>query len=112
MPAGGAPPASDPIRVGTAAWTIPAAHRAGFPEGASQLARYAGRFPAVEINSCFYRPHRPATYERWAASVPDAFRFAVKMPREITHERRLADAAGPLERFLAEAGALGDKLGP
>ena len=88
------------IWVGTAAWNLPQAHRDAFPARGSQLERYAGRFPAVEINSSFYRPHRPATYERWAASVPDEFRFAVKMPREITHKRRLADVAEPLDSLL------------
>jgi uncharacterized protein YecE (DUF72 family) len=44
--------------------------------------------------------------------VPADFRFAVKMPKEITHTRRLAEVAEPLTRFLGEAGALGEKLGP
>lgn len=56
----------------------------------------------MEINSSFYRPHRPATYARWAASVPPGFRFAVKVPWEITHTRKLVAAADLLERFLAE----------
>ena len=66
----------------------------------------------MEINSSFYRPHRTATYERWAASVPEDFRFAVKVPKAITHERRLKDASDLLDRFLSEAGGLGPKLGP
>ncbi len=74
--------------------------------------RYAARLKAVEINSSFYRPHRPATYARWAASVPDDFRFAVKMPKQITHERRLTDADDLLAAFLDQCGALGGKLGP
>ena len=44
----------------------------------------------VEINSSFYRPHAFATYARWAASTPDGFRFAVKVPRTITHEAGFA----------------------
>ncbi|HYF07978.1 MAG TPA: DUF72 domain-containing protein [Acetobacteraceae bacterium] len=100
------------IHVGTAGWSIPKQHAASFPAEGSHLERYAARFSAVEINSSFYRPHRPATYARWAASVPSHFRFAVKAPREITHERRLADAAEPLERFLSEVAALGDCFGP
>ncbi len=97
--------------MGTAGWSIPVPLRPRFPEIGSGLARYAGRLPAVEINSSFYRPHRPATYARWAASVPPAFRFSVKLPKVITHERRLADVADPLARFLGEVLALGDKLG-
>ena len=76
------------------------------------MERYASRFPAVEINSSFYRSHRPATYGRWAASVPPGFRFSVKVPREVTHTRRLEDVAEPLERFLGEVKALGAALGP
>ena len=98
--------------VGTAAWSIPAQHAHGFPAEGSHLERYSRRFPAVEINSSFYRPHRPSTYQRWASTVPAHFRFAVKVPKEITHLRRLADVDEPLERFLAAAGALGEKLGP
>lgn len=67
---------------------------------------------AVEINSSFHRPHRRATYERWAASVPDDFAFAVKMPKTITHEARLVAAEAPLDRFLEESGGLGAKRGP
>ncbi len=100
------------IRVGCAGWSVPKEHAARFPEVGSHLERYAGRFPAVEINSSFYRPHRPATYARWAEAAPAGFRFAVKIPREITHLRRLRDPEGPLERFLAECGALGNALGP
>jgi len=103
---------SSRFRIGCAGWSIPSSHAAEFPAEGSHLERYAQRFPAVEINSSFYRPHRPQTYARWAASTPDAFRFAVKVPKEITHTRRLRDGDAPLERFLAEAGALGEKCGP
>lgn len=83
-----------------------------FPETGTHLSRYASRFNAVEINSSFYRPHRPATYARWAASVPDSFQFSVKLPRSITHERLLHDSAQHLDRFIAEATQSGSKLGP
>jgi uncharacterized protein YecE (DUF72 family) len=101
-----------PIYIGCAGWSIHKDYVTAFPAGGSHLQRYAARLPAVEINSSFYRSHRPATYARWAASVPAAFRFAVKMPREITHHRRLNDVTELLDRFLDEAGALGDKMGP
>lgn len=100
------------LAVGCAGWSIPKPHAGQFPADGTHLERYAGRFPAVEINSSFYRPHQPKTYARWAASVPDLFRFAVKLPKEITHIRRLAGVIEPLERFLDEVQALGDKLGP
>jgi len=81
-------------------------------DGASILERYARRFPAVEINSSFYRPHRPTTYARWGACVPPHFRFAVKVPKRITHELRLVAAEPVLDQFLAEATCLGERLGP
>jgi uncharacterized protein YecE (DUF72 family) len=96
-------------RIGTAGWGIPNVSREHFPEVGSLLERYASVFSCVEINSTFYRPHRAATYTRWANSVPDTFRFAVKMPKEITHERRLVDVEEPLLRFLATTAELGAK---
>ncbi len=98
--------------IGTAGWSIPAQHAGAFPEEGSHLQRYGAVFPAVEINTSFYRPHRPSTYERWTGTVPAGFRFAVKMPKEITHARRLVQAEEPLVRFLSEVRSLGDKLGP
>lgn len=99
------------IRIGTAGWSFPCALD-GFPAEGTGLERYAARFNAVEINSSFYRPHQHKTYERWAASTPPAFRFAVKVPRTISHERRLVDCREPLARFIGECSGLGDKLGP
>ncbi|HWT06671.1 MAG TPA: DUF72 domain-containing protein [Xanthomonadales bacterium] len=97
------------VRVGTAAWSIPRDVRERFAVNGSRLERYARRFRCVEINSSFYRPHRLSTYARWAASVPGDFRFALKVPKEITHTRRFFDVVEPLERFLAETAELGEK---
>jgi uncharacterized protein YecE (DUF72 family) len=99
------------IRIGTAGWQLPKAYAAHFASPGSHLERYARSFNAVEINSSFHRPHRRATYERWAASVPANFAFAVKAPREITHDLRLARAGAALDAFLAQANGLGGKLG-
>ena len=106
------PDRSSTIRVGCAGWSLPKEYSDRFPAEGTHLTRYAARFPAVEINSSFYRPHRPATYSRWAASVPADFRFSVKVPKVATHERRLVDVDDVLDSFLAEATQLGDRLGP
>ena len=98
--------------MGTAAWAVPQAVRALFPAGGSLLEQYAAVFGAVEINTSSYRPHQPKTYERWAASVPQGFRFAVKLPRTITHERRLVGTGPLLAAFLHQAAHLGTRLGP
>lgn len=105
------PAAAERIRIGCAGWSLPAAQRARFGAGASVLAAYASRLDAVEINSSFYRPHRRATYERWADSVPAGFAFSVKLPRAITHEAGLCGAGPMLDEFLGQAGGLGDTLG-
>jgi uncharacterized protein YecE (DUF72 family) len=97
--------------VGCAGWSIPKGAAAAFPEQGSHLERYAAVFTVVEINTSFYRPHQPKTYARWGASVPDGFRFSVKLPKAITHEARLRDADDLLARFAQEARALGNKLG-
>jgi uncharacterized protein YecE (DUF72 family) len=97
--------------IGCAGWSLPRAEQAHFPAAGSHLERYASGFDAVEINSSFHRPHRPATYARWSAAVPASFRFAVKVPKTITHGLRLRQAGDLLETFLAEANGLGDKLG-
>ena len=103
---------ADRPRVGTAGWSIPRAYAGEFPGDGTHLERYARRLDAVEINSSFYRPHAAETYERWADSTPDGFRFAVKVPKEATHVRRLVDADEVLDEFVPQAAALGARLGP
>ena len=100
------------IHVGTSGWSIPRASAAVFDGPGTHLERYAARLAGTEINSCFYRPHTSATYARWAAATPDGFQFAVKLPKTITHDQRLARARAPLERFLDETSGLGAKRGP
>jgi uncharacterized protein YecE (DUF72 family) len=97
--------------IGCAGWTLPKNAAAAFPEAGSHLERYASVFPVVEINSSFYRPHQPKTYARWAACVPDHFRFSVKLPKAITHEARLCGAQELIAQFARQAGCLGEKLG-
>lgn len=96
--------------IGTAGWAIPAADRPAFPTEGTVLQRYARRLSGVEVNSSFYRPHRRSTWQRWAESVPDRFRFAVKIPKGISHDQRLAEVDVALQRFLDEVGGLGEKL--
>jgi len=100
------------LRIATAGWTIPRAVAGQFPSQGATLTRYAARFDAVEINSTFYRGHRASTYARWAAATPEHFRFALKLPRAITHEARLVDAAAPIAAFRAETEPLEHKRGP
>lgn len=99
------------IRIGCAGWSIRSSHSELFDAGASQLARYATRFDCVEINSSFYRSHQRTTYARWAAEVPDDFRFSVKLPKTITHQARLREADALIAAFASEVEGLGSHLG-
>ncbi|PWC67036.1 hypothetical protein TSH7_02860 [Azospirillum sp. TSH7] len=101
-----------PIRIGTAGWSIPKLSAPAFPVEGTHLERTARVMPMTEVNSSFYRPHKPETWARWAASTPLGFRFAVKLPKAISHEARLVGTEAALDRFLAEAGMLGDRFGP
>lgn len=98
--------------IGTAGWTIPREHAHAFPELGSHLVRYAQALNCVEINSSFYHPHMRKTWERWADTTPAGFRFAVKVPKTITHTAKLVNTGALLQTFLEQAAGLGEKLGP
>ena len=98
--------------VGTAGWSIPRASHRRCPGEGSHLQRYSRIFSGAEINSSFHRPHAEATYSKWAAATPSYFRFAVKLPRVITHDQELRRARVALDRFLEETAGLGRKRGP
>lgn len=100
------------VFVGTSGWAIPRALAARFEPTGTHLHRYATHFRCAEINSSFHRPHRAATYAKWAAATPVGFRFAVKVPRSITHDRQLHRVHGLLKQFLDECSGLGNRLGP
>ncbi|MGV2130737.1 DUF72 domain-containing protein [Agrobacterium vitis] len=98
--------------IATAAWSIPKMLAARFAQEGSGLTRYASVFDGVEINSTFYRRHKASTFARWAESVPDRFRFALKIPKEISHTRAMKDIAQPFDTFLEDIAPLGEKRGP
>lgn len=106
-----------PLVIGTAGWTVPRQHIHLFPgleegETLSHLERYATRLRGVEINSSFHRPHRRTTWERWAESTPETFRFTVKAPKAVTHTAKLENTGPALQEFFEAVSALGSKLGP
>jgi uncharacterized protein YecE (DUF72 family) len=100
------------IRIGVATLAIGRPFADRFPAEGTSLERYATRLNCTEINSSFHRPHQRKTYERWAATAPEGFLFSVKIPKTVTHERRLVDVGDLLDAFLGQARGLGDKLGP
>ncbi len=74
------------------------------------LAAYAGRFRSVELDSVFYRRPSHDTVMTWSDATPDDFRFAVRVPREITHVDLLTYPSNA-NAFFTTIGALGSRLG-
>jgi uncharacterized protein YecE (DUF72 family) len=103
------------VFVGTSGFSYPPWRGSFYPEklpAAKMLAYYAERLDAVEINNTFYRMPAPEMLGKWAAETPAGFQFALKSPRRITHEKKLADVADSLTRLREAAGTLADRLGP
>jgi uncharacterized protein YecE (DUF72 family) len=99
------------VRIGLAGWSNPPSQKKSRHSSQTHLEYYAEHFSCVEINSSFYRPHRKATYSSWKLATPRAFRFAVKMPRSITHESGLRGTKREMLEFFAGVEALQPKLG-
>jgi uncharacterized protein YecE (DUF72 family) len=72
-----------------------------------QLAAYAAWCNAVEGNTTFYGTPAASTVASWAEQAPAAFRFLFKLPRAITHERRLRNVDDEVRAFLALLAPLG-----
>jgi uncharacterized protein YecE (DUF72 family) len=94
------------VSVGTSGWSYPSWKPGFYPahlKPSEFLGFYAERFPTVELNTTGYRLPAEEQFERWAAQVPDGFRFAVKF------QAYRPEQAGT---FAERVRALGDRLGP
>ena len=103
------------IRLGTQGWNYDAWVGPFYPErtrSADYLTVYARAFDTVEVDSTFYAIPPAKTVRGWYERTPHGFTFALKLPQEITHERRLRDSANLAEEFFDRARELGEKLGP
>lgn len=103
------------ILVGTSGYNYPEWKGSFYPAdlpAAKFLPYYASRFPTVEINYTFYRMPTPKLIAGWRTQVPAEFRFTLKAPKRITHDRRLraADVAESLQGFITAATELGPQL--
>jgi uncharacterized protein YecE (DUF72 family) len=74
-----------------------------------RLRAYATWCNAVEGNTTFYATPSLDTVKSWAEQTAPDFRFILKLPKLITHERRLADVGEPLRAFLAAIEPLGPR---
>jgi uncharacterized protein YecE (DUF72 family) len=104
------------IHVGIGGWDFDPWRGTFYPAGlakAKQLEFASRALGAIEINATFYKLQSRDSFERWAATVPDGFKFAVKASRFCTNRRILGDAGEAIERFFGQGlDSLGDRLGP
>lgn len=77
-----------------------------------RLGYYAERYSSVEINNTFYRMPKKEVLQKWAAAVPESFRFSIKASRRITHQQRLKDEEDSLAYLLGQLEVLGPRCGP
>lgn len=104
------------VLIGTSGYNYPEWKGSFYPAdlpAAKMLPFYASRFDTVEINYTFYRMPTPRLIAGWCAQVPERFRFTLKAPRRITHDKRLrpADVSDALRGFVTAAGELGPRMG-
>ncbi|MEM9466499.1 MAG: DUF72 domain-containing protein [Actinomycetota bacterium] len=104
-----------PLGVGAPMWANRDWVGRSFPPDTApgrELEAYARVCNAVEGNTTFYATPDEATVDRWRAATPVGFRFVFKLPREITHDRRLRDVETALDTFLDRIAPLAERMGP
>jgi uncharacterized protein YecE (DUF72 family) len=102
-----------PILIGCSGWSYPDWEGPFYPHStdpSDYLAYYADRFPVVEVDSSFYRRPTPRMVRTWYHRTPPDFRFALKVPRVITHQKQLRDCAEEVDGFVSSVQPLGEKL--
>lgn len=102
-----------PIMLGCSGWSYPDWEGPFYPNGmlaGDYLEHYADYFSIVEVDSTFYRPPPPRLVRGWRDRTPEDFRFALKVPKAITHDRQLKDCAEEVDGFVSSILPLGEKL--
>lgn len=86
-----------------------------YPSGTkpgTELGLYATWCNAVEGNTTFYAEPSADTVRKWLQQSPSDFRFAFKLPRTVTHDKRLAGVATEVRSFLDAIEPLDARVGP
>lgn len=103
------------LSLGTSSWNFGDWKGTFYPEKLPtkhQLSFYASHFNTVEVNTSFYALPAPATLINWTETVPPGFRFSLKMPRAITHEKRLRECEAETRAYLDAVRSLGSMAAP
>ena len=102
------------LHIGCSGWSYDHWRGDFYPENLAKskwFSHYATQFSTVEVNATFYHLPRETTWDKWRDAAPEGFIYAIKLWRQVTHRRRLADAQEPLSTFLRGAEKLGERLG-
>ena len=104
------------IYVGVGGWDYDPWRGTFYPPGlakAKQLDFAARKLTAIEINATYYKLQKPELFARWAKTVPEGFKFAIKASRFCSNRKVLGEAGEAIAKFCAQGFTeLGDKLGP
>ncbi|HEY9906963.1 MAG TPA: DUF72 domain-containing protein [Thermosynechococcaceae cyanobacterium] len=103
------------FRLGCAIWAYKGWLGDVFPAGSRStdfLKLYSQRFTTVEGNTTFYSVPDARTVRRWREETPEGFQFCLKLPKTLTHAGLLQPQISEAQRFVAQMGELGDRLGP
>ena len=103
------------LRVGTSGWSFRHWQARFYPPALGEsdwLAYYAGQLALVEIDQSSFELPGAGQIRQWVDDTPSAFKFSIRAPRRITHEKKLKGCGAELLAFCARLGAFGDRLGP
>jgi uncharacterized protein YecE (DUF72 family) len=95
---------SGSIHLGTSGWTYDHWKEVFYPNDVPKrqwFEYYCSQFQTVELNASFYRIPTLKVVEGWNSRSPQEFRFAIKMSRLVTHERKLKNCEHELEWFFS-----------
>ncbi len=98
--------------IGTSGWSYSSFQKIFYPpelKSKDWLKFYSQNFDTVELNVTFYRTPRPSTFKKWYEETPPHFVFSLKVPKIITHMKKLRDIKEPLENFLKSISPLQEK---
>jgi uncharacterized protein YecE (DUF72 family) len=103
------------LRVGCSGWSYKDWEHVFYPKGLATkeyLGYYAKVFNCVEIDSTFYRVPSQFMVNQWKSNTPNGFIFSPKLPKKITHDKKLKDSESTLVYFYSVLSRLKEKLGP
>jgi uncharacterized protein YecE (DUF72 family) len=107
--------APEKTRIGCSGWSYKDWAGVFYPkniQAREYLGFYSRFFDSVEIDSSFYRIPSTFMVEQWKRNTPEGFVFSPKLPKKITHEKKLQDIESNLKYFYGVMSKLGPKLGP